>query len=70
MNYVIIVDDSGELKTVTAAELEAQEPTFQQFMDHHLNAILDRRAVKEPAHDPDQNITMPFLPGTIFHHSA
>lgn len=58
LNYVVIVDDSGELKTVTAAELEAQEPVFRDFMESHLNAILDNRAIASGEYDPSDNDTL------------
>lgn len=58
MNFVIIVDDSGELKTVTLAELQKWAETeinsngnaslLPVELDEALNAILDRR---EPISD-------------------
>jgi len=48
MDYVIIVNDNGELKTISAAELERGWTEKQKnSMQSMLNLILDIRALAE-----------------------
>lgn len=61
MDYVIIVNDNGELKTISATEFDKAFPLHEQQMDTMLNAILDEReigkthamALAEGSVDPD-----------------
>jgi len=56
LNYMIVVDDSGELKTVTAKEL-SQWPYLASVLDERLNQILDARAIAAGEYDPSDNDT-------------
>lgn len=55
LNYMIVVEDAGELKSVSAAELETQEPAFRDLLETHLNTILDNRAIAAGEYDPSEN---------------
>lgn len=54
MNYVIIVNDAGELKTITAEEFE-ENLGLKDFMEIQLNAILDAKAIAAGEYDPAEN---------------
>lgn len=58
LNYVIIVDDSGELKTLTAQEVDAglSDLGFELF-DSLLNHILDRKAIAAGEYTPEDDDT-------------
>lgn len=49
MDYVIIVNDNGELKTISANEIvhEARGTEVAEQLDVLINVILDRRATEE-----------------------
>lgn len=47
MDYAIIVNDNGELKTVTAAEIEAHDRATDIRVNHSLNVVLDARSAEE-----------------------
>jgi len=57
MDYVIIVNDSGELKTISAAELvhEARGSSTAEELDVLINALLDKRAIAAGEYDPTTN---------------
>lgn len=67
MDFVIICNDGGEMKTITAKELEtwaAQDYDEQGRtsivhldLDRAMNAILDRRAIDAGEYDPTDNDT-------------
>ena len=68
MNFVIVVSDAGEMKTVTSAELdtavkqtladESTKPlTLAEKLDLLLNFILDQRAIAAGEYDPSDNDT-------------
>jgi hypothetical protein len=68
MNFVIVVSDAGEMKTVTSAELgaavrqtladESTKPlTLAEKLDLLLNFILDQRAITAGEYDPSDNDT-------------
>lgn len=46
MNFTIVVNDNGELKTVTAAELD-KWPKLAAKLQETLNFILDKRVIPE-----------------------
>lgn len=54
MNYVIIVNDAGELKTITAEEFE-ENLGLQSFMETQINDILDKKAIAAGEYDPADN---------------
>jgi hypothetical protein len=53
LNYVIIVDDGGELKPIQALEFE--EHINRDMVEDVLNKILDARAIAAGEYDPSQN---------------
>ena len=59
MNYVIVIDDGGELKTVTAQELDeikdVCENSIGEELQKHLNNILDARAIADGTYNPEDN---------------
>lgn len=68
LNFVMIVEDAGELKTVTSSEFIAAlneamiafgfEPGIAaQMVDGKLNQILDARAISAGEYDPSDNDT-------------
>lgn len=64
LNFVIIVNDGGELKTVAAAELTAAlldaigvRTDVEQLVDDALNKVLDARAIAAGDYDPSDNDT-------------
>ena len=64
LNFVMIVEDAGELKTVTAAEfLEALQDAVgirtdvKKLVDDSLNTVLDARAIAAGEYDPSDNDT-------------
>lgn len=59
LNFVMIVDDAGELKSVQSSELPED---LQQAIDVALNKILDDRAIAAGEYDPSDNDT-PFIVG-------
>lgn len=64
LNFVIIVDDAGELKTVTATEIAkalydriGPSMDMEEHLDEALNAVLDARAIAAGEYDPSDNDT-------------
>lgn len=57
MNFMIVVNDAGELKSVSAAEVAEHSPLTAEFLDGVLNEILDRRAIDAGEYDPSDNDT-------------
>lgn len=66
-NYVLVVDDGGEMKTISATEFEAEAQGHLKdngtraldltVFDEIVNAILDRRAIAAGEYDPPDNDT-------------
>lgn len=48
LNYCIIVDDSGELKTITAKQVENHSIVDECTIERVINEILDGEVEKEP----------------------
>lgn len=71
MDIIVICNDGGEMKTVTAAELKAwadahydergRTSLLMEILDEGLNAILDRRAIDAGEYDPSDNETPIFF---------
>ena len=59
LNFMIVVDDGGELKSVSAAELPQE---LQEGIDVELNRVLDARAIATGDYDPSDDDT-PFVVG-------
>lgn len=59
LNFVIVVDDGGELKTIRREELRCDELSDAVIaqLDYAMNAILDRRAIAAGEYDPSDNDT-------------
>lgn len=61
LNFMIVVDDGGELKSVTAADIDAHcekgLSTLPQLLQQILNEILDDRAIAAGEYDPSDNDT-------------
>lgn len=56
LNYVIVVDDAGELKTVTAADIDAlPHSTLGLTIETALNSILDQRAIAAGEYTPEDD---------------
>lgn len=55
-NFVIVVDDAGEMKTVTSQELDAFANVSADLNDV-LNQILDERAIAAGEYDPSDDDT-------------
>lgn len=55
MNYMITVDDAGELKSVSAAEVSEHSPLTAEFLDGVLSEILDRRAIAAGEYEPEDD---------------
>ena len=49
MDYVIIVNDNGELKTISATELEKWSATIDANLNRVINRILDEHKAEEKA---------------------
>lgn len=71
LNYTIVVEDGGELKSVTANEIDGWTTIHTganvrpgvrlgEVLDAALNAILDARAIAAGEYDPTDNDT-PFI---------
>jgi hypothetical protein len=56
LNFMIVIDDAGELKTVSAADLD-NFPGVASALDVALNQILDERAIAAGEYDPSGNDT-------------
>ena len=52
MNFMITVDDSGELKAVGSWELSQE---LLESITKEINEILDRRAIESGDYDPNEN---------------
>lgn len=59
MNYVIIVDDGGEMKAVSAAEITAVFPNLNMSLEGALDELLDRRAIEAGEYVSDQGVLIP-----------
>jgi hypothetical protein len=46
MDYVIIVNDNGELKTISATELREYNENIAQVLDGQLNGVLDMQSAR------------------------
>lgn len=64
LNFVMIVEDARELKTVTAGEfLNALQDAIgvrtdvEKLVDDSLNKVLDARAIAAGEYDPSDNDT-------------
>ena len=58
MNYMIIVDDSGgELKSVSATEIDKIFPDLGMKLEGALDHILDQKAIEAGEYDPSDNDT-------------
>jgi len=57
LNFMIVIDDAGELKTVSASDLE-NFPGLATALDVALNQILDERAIASGEYDPSDNETL------------
>lgn len=65
LNFVCIVEDAGELKTVTADELitamqailASTDRDVEQVVEMALNNVLDARAIAAGQYDPSDNDT-------------
>ena len=59
LNYVIVVNDGGELKTIQLEELRCDEFSDSAIaqLEYAMNAILDRRAIAAGEYDPADNDT-------------
>ena len=64
LNFMIVVEDAGELKSVSAVELYAwakardgAESLLPEVLQVALNAILDQRAIDAGEYDPADNDT-------------
>lgn len=55
LNFMIVVDDAGELKSVSAAELQAAAETLTELLTLSLNEILDKRAIDAGEYEPDDD---------------
>jgi hypothetical protein len=53
MDYVIIVNDNGELKTISATDLEGY--LGRNVLDDAINELLDARAIAAGEYDPSTN---------------
>lgn len=47
MDYVIIVNDNGELKTISATELRSYNENIAHALDGQLNGVLDLKSARE-----------------------
>ena len=71
MDILVIYNDGGEMKTVTAAELKAwadahyddrgRTSPLMDILEEGLNAVLDRRAIEAGEYDPADNDTPMFF---------
>ena len=57
MNFMIVVDDAGELKPVSEAELLVEDSALAEALNDALNRILDQRALDAGEYDPGDNST-------------
>lgn len=67
LNFVVIVNDGGELETVTSTELDTWANDYRdergrtsplsEQMDEALNQILNARAIAAGEYDPSDNDT-------------
>lgn len=67
LNYVIVVNDGGEMKSISASEIDAlakatvnekgNASNLPGELDAMLNAILDARAIAAGEYDPSDNDT-------------
>lgn len=53
LNYTIVVNDAGELKSVTATEIGEHSIAYATVLDNLLNEILDKRAIADGIHTPE-----------------
>lgn len=75
LNFVMIVEDAGELKTVTASEFliamqalfepehDISLPDVETMIDDSLNKVLDTRAIAAGEYDPADNDTPMIITG-------
>lgn len=66
MNFVLVVEDAGELKTIHREDLRCDELSDKAIaqLEYAINAILDRRAIDAGEYDPaDNNTPMSFTWG-------
>lgn len=54
LNFMIVIDDGGELKTVAASDLD-NFPGIAKALDVVLNQILDEKAIAAGEYDPSDN---------------
>lgn len=52
-NYVVVVNDGGEMKTVTASQIDDLDPGFAEQLDGVLNVILDVQDFVNGDNDPE-----------------
>lgn len=55
LNYMIVVNDGDELKTVSMLDMIENDQQFAELLDEKLNAILDARMGVYPATEIQQN---------------
>lgn len=57
-DYLIVVNDNGEMKTVTSLEIAFHSARLDGAMMEYLNKVLDYRSAKEALKDltPDANV--------------
>ena len=60
MDYLIIVNDNGELKKISAAEFGVAFPLQTQQIEAMLNSILDDQSKREAELTYDDQIEMGF----------
>lgn len=47
MNFILTVNDAGELKPISATEIAEADPDLAAALDTLLNTILDKRALAD-----------------------
>lgn len=57
LNYMIVVDDGGEMKSVLATEIDTQDKALGEALERVLNDILDAKAIAAGTYDPSDNDT-------------
>lgn len=57
LNFMLVIDDGGELKSVQSTEIDKFDPKLALRLDQALNEILDEKAIAAGEYDPADNDT-------------